>query len=74
MNLKQRATRRSIFGKGMAAALALGGLALPAATLARSERDLDNEYYMRVFYDRNGKATKVCYYDRYGKLMYCDPA
>ncbi len=71
MDLKQRATRRSLFGKGIAAALVLGGLAVPASSLAKG---LDDQYYMKVFYDKNGKAVKVCYYDQNFNLLYCTSA
>jgi len=72
-------TRRAAlgtFGKLAAAAVAaMGGAGLP--TLAKrvaAKRDLDREFFMRVFYDRNGKAIKVCYYDSNHRLLYCDPA
>jgi hypothetical protein len=76
MDKTTRTTRRSFFGKGIAAALALGGLALPVSTLAKAnlpatKRDPDREYYMRVFY-KDGKPYKVCYYDQNGTLLYCD--
>ncbi|MBA2518764.1 MAG: hypothetical protein H0V24_03785, partial [Chloroflexia bacterium] len=73
-------TRRAILGKGIAAgmaALGLGALARPSSILAKAnppktKRDPSREYNMVVFYDKNGKAIKVCYYDQSGKLLYCD--
>lgn len=76
MTTKQSVTRRSIIGKGVAA-LTLGVLVRPATTLAKAnppktKREPSREYTMQVFYDKNGKAVKVCYYDQTGKLLYCD--
>jgi hypothetical protein len=76
MDRKPPVTRRSFFGKGIAAALALGGLAVPVSTLAKAnlpatKRDPSREYSMKVFY-KDGKPYKVCYYDQNGALLYCD--
>lgn len=76
MDSKQRTTRRGMVRNGVAAALALGGLALPASTLAKANlpvtrRDPSREYTMKVFY-KDGKPYKVCYYDQDGSLLYCD--
>ena len=76
MDSTRRTTRRNMFRNGVAAAMVLGGLALPASSLAkatkpRTRRELDREYSMKVFY-KDGKAYKVCYYDQDGSLLYCD--
>jgi len=69
-------TRRAALGK-LAAAAAAAVVGAGMSALARQEaavaRDLDREFHMRVIRDRNGRAIKVCYYDRDFTLLYCDP-
>jgi hypothetical protein len=72
-------TRRTVLGKAVAAALALGAVNLDhlvagaVGTKPPVKKDPDNEYYFKVICDQSGKC-KVCWYNQDRKLMYCEPA